>query len=277
MASPKLFVDKSIEINAHAHDVWDALTQAEFTRQWIGNFGLDGEIVSDWKMGSAVLWKNKDGTVIVEGSVTALEPQKLLRFTVFDVRSEKPPVTKEDGITYQLSENGGRTILRVRQGDFSVMPDGAKFRDMSAEIWDRVLVTVKEIAEKMDMQEHPTCGKGLAFNSAMPEKVGHVMMAMADMLAAHMTALDLSDANARLEYDAYQNLVLKYRDVAAQLAATAKEMNGYWSLPIAKHDMDVMTQPKMRETFAKLVKDKQTLLDLLQQTTADDQKMLDEW
>jgi len=274
---PKLFVEKSIEINAHAHHVWNALTQAEQTRQWIGGFGLDGEMVSDWQLNSAVLWKNNDGTIIVEGRVTALEPERLLRFTVFDVRSEKPPVTPEDGITYQLSENGGRTTLHIRQGDFSAMPDGEKFRDRSAQIWDRVLVKVKEIAEILEMQAEPTCGKGVALNSGMSQKVGNVMAAMADMLAAHMTALDLSDPAAKVEYDAYDSLVKKYRGIAAQLAATAAEMNGYYSLPIAQHDMDVMSQPQMRDTFEKLVKEKQALLDLLQKTTAEDQHMLDEW
>src|SRR5258707_5148614 len=149
MKAEKLFVDKSIEINAPAQNVWDVLTRPEYTRQWISNFGgIDGEIVSDWKMGSPVLWKGKDGTVVVEGNVTALDPNKLLRFTVFDVRSkERPPVTDEDGITYQLTPKGSKTILRVRQGDFSVMPEGAKYRDMSAETWDRVLLNVKELAE----------------------------------------------------------------------------------------------------------------------------------
>ena len=149
MKPQKLFVDKSIEIDAPAHVVWDALTRAENTRHWVSNFGgTDGKIVSDWKMGSPVLWKRKDGSVIVEGNVTALDPNKLLRFTVFDVRSkERPPVTEEDGITYQLTPKGSKTILRVRQGDFSVMPEGAKYRDMSAEIWDRVLLNVKELAE----------------------------------------------------------------------------------------------------------------------------------
>ena len=149
MKAQKLFVDQSIEISAPVHKVWDALTKAVYTRQWVSNFGItDGEIVSDWKMGSPVRWKDKDGNVVVEGTVTALDPNKLLRFTVFDVRSkEKPPVTEEDGITYQLSTKGNTTTLHVRQGDFSVMPDGTKYCDMSAEIWDRVLPNVKELAE----------------------------------------------------------------------------------------------------------------------------------
>jgi uncharacterized protein YndB with AHSA1/START domain len=146
----KLFVEKTIEINAPASKVWNALTRREYTDQWVLEFsgGAEFHIESDWKFGSPVLWKGQDGSVIVQGNVTALEPQKFLRFTVFDVRGEKPPVTDEDGITYQLTEQNGKTLLKVSQGDFSTLAEGEKYRDMSAEIWDRVLPKVKAIAEK---------------------------------------------------------------------------------------------------------------------------------
>jgi len=146
----KLFVDKSIEINAPVSKVWEVLTEREFTGKWAPEFsgGSPLHIESDWRAGSPVLWKDSEDKPIVEGNVTALEPERLLRFTVFDTRSERPPVTEEDGITYQFSEGNGQTTLHVSQGDFSAMPEGEKYRDMSAEIWDRVLPKVKELAER---------------------------------------------------------------------------------------------------------------------------------
>ena len=146
----KLFVEKSIKINAPASRVWDALTRPDSTDQWALEFsgGAEFHIESDWKLGSPVLWKGQDGSVIVQGNVTALEPNKFLRFTVFDVRGEKPPVTEEDGITYELTEQNGKTMLRLSQGDFSVMAEGEKYHRLSAEVWDRVLPKVKELAEK---------------------------------------------------------------------------------------------------------------------------------
>jgi len=147
----KLFVDKMVEINAPASKVWDVLTVSEFNNHWATEFSSGGpqfHLDSTWELGSPVLWKGEDGTVIVEGDVTALELNKLLRFTVFDVRSEdKALVTKEDGITFQLSEENGKTSLHILQGDFSVMPEGKKYRDLSAGIWDKVLPLVKEMAE----------------------------------------------------------------------------------------------------------------------------------
>ena len=147
---PKLFVEKTIVIDVPASKVWDVLTRYEHTGKWAPEFsgGAEFHIESDWKLGSPVLWKDQDGKVIVEGKVTALEPNTFLRFTVFDVRGEKPPVTQEDGITYELTEHSGKTTFRLLQGDFSVMAEGEKYHRLSAEVWDRVLPKVKELAEK---------------------------------------------------------------------------------------------------------------------------------
>jgi uncharacterized protein YndB with AHSA1/START domain len=148
----KLFVDKSIEIDAPVSKVWEVLTARRYTSTWAPEFsgGSPFLIESDWKPGSPVFWKDSEGKTIVEGNVTTLEPEKLLRFTVFDVRSQRPPVKEEDGITYELSEKDDKTILHVLQGDFSVMPEGEKYRDMSAEVWARVLPKVKELAERTE-------------------------------------------------------------------------------------------------------------------------------
>ena len=149
----KLFVDKTMEIDAPASKVWDVITISEYNRQWALEFSSGGpqfHLESTWEPGSPVLWKGQDGTVIVEGNVTAVQQYKLLRFTVFDVRSpERPPVTEEDGITFKLFEENGKTKLHILQGDFSAMTNGEKYRDASAAIWDKVLPKVKEMAEQL--------------------------------------------------------------------------------------------------------------------------------
>ena len=147
----KLFVDKSIEIEAPAQKVWEMLTNRQYSDIWVKEFSSGGpafHIESNWKLGSVVLWKGKNGRVVVEGNVTALRPNSLLRFTVFDVREEeRPRVTKEDGITYELLERGGTTKLRVLQGDFSVMEEGEKYHKSSEEVGEKVLPIVKGLAE----------------------------------------------------------------------------------------------------------------------------------
>ena|SRR5215472_9922668 len=146
----KLFVDKTIEINAPISTVWDVLTRREQTAEWASEFtgGAPLYLESEWKLGSSVLWKDQHGTVIVEGQVTALQPPTLLRFTVFDVRGDRQSVSEEDGITYRLREQSGKTTLRLLQGDFSAMAEAEKYHGMSAQIWDRVLPKVKALAEQ---------------------------------------------------------------------------------------------------------------------------------
>jgi hypothetical protein len=83
----------------------------------------------------------------------------MLRFTAFDVRGPGPPASAEDGITYKLTERDGKTRLWVSQGDFSTSADGAKYRHLSAEIWDRVLAKVKRLAEREAAPNQPPEGR----------------------------------------------------------------------------------------------------------------------
>ncbi len=144
-----LFVKQSIEIQAPASKVWAALTNHELTRHWVREFfGQDAELVSDWTMGSPVEWKTvADGKTYVEGNVTAIIPYMLLRYTVFDVRGERSPVSEEDGITFTLAEQYARTTLSLMQGDFGKMDGGEKFYNASVELWERVLPIIKRVAE----------------------------------------------------------------------------------------------------------------------------------
>jgi hypothetical protein len=124
------------------------------------------------------------------------------------------------------------------------------------------------------MEDRQTCGKGLAENAVLPEKLGAVAAAMADVLENHMQALDLTDPNAKAEHDAYAKLLDAHRRVAAELRATADEMAGYRDLPMGRHDEQVMTSPDVLHTFEEFVKAKQELQALLERKAAQDHEML---
>src|SRR5581483_852999 len=140
-----LFVKQSIEIEAPASRVWQVLTSRDLTRHWVPEFfGQPAELVSGWQLGSTVYWNMlSDGKTYVEGTITLLEPSKTLRYTVFDIRSERPPVSDEDGITFTLVEREGHTQLSVMQGDFGKMPDGEKYYNASVAVWERVMPKIK--------------------------------------------------------------------------------------------------------------------------------------
>jgi uncharacterized protein YndB with AHSA1/START domain len=275
----KLFVQKSIEINAEAKKVWKALTEPSYTKDWVEmGWGQDMNISSDWKYGSDVLWKNNQGSLLVKGSITDLIPYKLLRFTVNDVSSkEKFPINEEDGITYELIEHNGDTTLNVRQGDFSVMKQGVKYHNQTDEIWNRVLPKVKELAEaEKNIMEQPTCGKGLAENAVLPARFSEIMGCMAENLELHMQTLDLSNKNAKLEYAAYQNLVMEHKDIAVRLMNTARNMYSYYDLPIAKHDEKKLENPAIATVFKKFNSLEEELIALLRRRMKKDKKILAE-
>lgn len=148
----KLFVDQTISINAPVEKVWQVLTDTQLTTKWAKEFtgGHPFHLDSDWQLGSEVNWKDDQGVARVTGKVTAVDPSKLLRFTVMDIAHPVENLTEEDGITYIFTETDGTTTLNVRQGDFGIMEDGQKYRDMSDQIWQRVLTTVKDLAENQE-------------------------------------------------------------------------------------------------------------------------------
>ena len=125
------------------------------------------------------------------------------------------------------------------------------------------------------MSEQQTCGKGLAENSALPAKLGELISAMAGNLDAHRRALDLEDQNSRAEDDAYEKLLKELRQIAAQLSVMANEMAGYRDLQMGRHDQQAMTHPRVREAFEQFIQHKRELLELLKQTEARDNQLLE--
>jgi hypothetical protein len=124
------------------------------------------------------------------------------------------------------------------------------------------------------MDEQPTCGRGLAEHSVLPAKLAELTAAVAENLEAHMKALDPKDPHARAEHEAYAALVREHRETAADLKATATRMAGYRDLPMAPHDPTAMTHPRVREAFERLIRTKEALRALLQETADRDQQLL---
>jgi hypothetical protein len=122
--------------------------------------------------------------------------------------------------------------------------------------------------------EEQTCGRGLAENSVLPAQLAEVTEAMADNLQAHMQALELDDEAARQEHAVYLRLVEEQRQAAGRLRAVAGEMAAARDLPMGRHDAQAMTSPEVAQAFQHLVKAKQELLALLQDTAERDRRML---
>jgi hypothetical protein len=119
--------------------------------------------------------------------------------------------------------------------------------------------------EQMEHGDRPTCGEGLAANAVLPAKLAELMAAQAEVLERHTRALDLTDATSQNELNAYTKLERAHRDVAGELADLAEEMARYRDLPMGRHDMAVMTDPKgQMEAFRRFVAVERELLEQLQ-------------
>lgn len=146
---PKI-VKSTITINESKSIVWDALTNPDKTKVYM--FGC--ETVSDWKVGSDLLWKgNHEGKemVFVKGKILMIEPEKFLKYTVIDPFAAYPDVPENYlNVTYELTEQGGQTDLTVTQDGFETAAEGEKrYKDTynNGEGWNPILIEIKKLAE----------------------------------------------------------------------------------------------------------------------------------
>jgi hypothetical protein len=124
------------------------------------------------------------------------------------------------------------------------------------------------------MDDQPTCGKGLAEHSVLPAKLAELEDALAENLELHQKTLDLSDENARKEFDAYVKLARKHRSIGAQLREAARQMAGYRDLPMGRHDERALADRKVVEAFERFVKVEDELLGQLRAAVERDRQML---
>jgi len=146
--SKALIVRNTIKLNADVDKVWDALTNPSLTKRYM--FGC--EVVSDWKVGSPVLWKGiADGQelVHVKGNVVSIQRKKRLEYTVIGNHSDYDDIPANyTTVTYELSPQDKQTVLAVSQGDFAAVADGPKRYNDCIKGWETALTGLKELLNK---------------------------------------------------------------------------------------------------------------------------------
>ncbi len=147
----ELYIRNTITIDAPAQRVWDILVNPRQTKKYM--FGC--ETVSDWKVGSELLWRGVfDGVelVAVKGHVLAFHPEKMLAYTTIDPNNPAIPDLPENytTVTYHLTEKNGSTELTITQGDYSKVADGeSRYKDsLAGGGWSSILEQIKQIAEE---------------------------------------------------------------------------------------------------------------------------------
>jgi uncharacterized protein YndB with AHSA1/START domain len=134
---------KAITINAPASQVWDALTNPAMIKQYL--FGT--EAISDWKVGSPIVYKGTwEGKAYEDkGKILRVEPHKLLETTYWSGNSGLPDIPENyNTVTYELSANGNQTTVSLTQDNNA----SAEARDHAEQNWGMVLDGMKKLLEK---------------------------------------------------------------------------------------------------------------------------------
>ncbi|MFX1703606.1 SRPBCC domain-containing protein [Chitinophaga sp. CC14] len=134
----KPVIKKTIDINASTKKVWSVFTDPTITKQ------MGGEYVSDWKVGSSFGWKGKDSSIYTNGKIIELEPGKLLKHSLLDLKDKDRLLSV---ITYEFIKNGDSTILSATE-EINYEITDYLFKEAN-EGWDAALQLVKYVAEKL--------------------------------------------------------------------------------------------------------------------------------
>jgi uncharacterized protein YndB with AHSA1/START domain len=138
-----LIVKVEIAINAPINKVFEALTEPKLIKQYL--FGT--EIVTDWKVGSPIVWKGIwQGKVYEDkGEILRIIPNKLLQTTYWSSMSGLPDeVENFKKVRYELMEEDKNTKLILTQ-DNNPTKEDKKHMEQN---WKMVLEGLKTLLEK---------------------------------------------------------------------------------------------------------------------------------
>ena len=145
MTTPLVF-HSSVRIHAPAARVWAALTNPEMTKK----FMFDAEAISDWKIGSPLIWKIEGSEKVLKGTIVAIERNRRLSYTIIDPKAPYPDIPENyTTVTYDLTEERGETIVSVSDGDFATVVDGEERYKRTIWGWGVALQRLKEVVEKI--------------------------------------------------------------------------------------------------------------------------------
>jgi uncharacterized protein YndB with AHSA1/START domain len=133
----------SMLINSPVSKVWDALTKPELIKQYLFNT----DVVSDWKVGSPILYRGEwEGKSFEDkGQILTIEPEKKLvntHWSPLSGVSDQPE--NYHTVTYDLVSKDDKTELTITQDNNASEQEKAH----SEENWKAVLLGLKNLLEQ---------------------------------------------------------------------------------------------------------------------------------
>jgi uncharacterized protein YndB with AHSA1/START domain len=138
-----LVAKASVSINAAIEEVWDALVNPDIIKQYM--FGTN--VVSDWKQGSAIVWKGEwQGKKYEDkGTILELKPQRMISYSHLSPLSGLSDAPENyHTITIELSPDKNGTLVTLTQDN---NPD-EEARGHSEQNWGMMLSSLKKVLEK---------------------------------------------------------------------------------------------------------------------------------
>jgi len=129
-------------IHAPASKVWAALTQPNLIKQYL----FDTEVISDWKVGSPIIYRGEwQGKPFEDkGKILKIEPEKLLMSTHWSPLSGVPDTPENyHTVTYTLSGKGDSTEVTITQDNNASEEE----KEHSEQNWKTVLDGMKKLLE----------------------------------------------------------------------------------------------------------------------------------
>lgn len=133
----------SMLINSPVSRVWDALTKPELIKQYL----FDTDVVSDWKVGSPILYRGEwEGKPFEDkGQILTIEPEKKLVNTHWSPLAGVPDQPENyHTVTYDLVSKDDKTELTITQDNNANEQEKAH----SEENWKAVLLGLKNLLEQ---------------------------------------------------------------------------------------------------------------------------------
>lgn len=142
MTQAGFVAEASTTIAASVQAVWAAIT----TPDTIKRFMFGTQVTSDWRPGSAIVWRGVYQGKAYEdhGTILALEPPHLLRYSHYSPLSGAPDTPENHHtVTYRLSDEHGATRVMLTQDQNANEQEQAH----SSAQWTQMLAQLKAWVE----------------------------------------------------------------------------------------------------------------------------------
>jgi uncharacterized protein YndB with AHSA1/START domain len=137
-------VTKTVNIDAPASKVWEALTNPELMKKWM--FEAEIHIITDWKVGTPIVIRGHMNGKYFEnnGIVLQFEPEKILQYSHLSSLSRLPDKPENYSLLeFRLAPMENRTILTLTLSNF---PTESIYKHLVF-YWNVTLEILKRIIE----------------------------------------------------------------------------------------------------------------------------------